>query len=980
MSWKAWIFVVTVGWSFFHFSTGETAILLQRPKPGQTGPGSWFWKAEKESGDTEASGWLPPTLEGSTYSVCDIAAKQPSNWLQSNAFYPNKLKHIDITINYTISLRCASLENLQNCKEQFDVYEYQVIEESNGSDFDPRSGKYSKMKTLSLPGNISNISTIPWVVAKLSLSIKEGTSKVFLAIHDQGACIALNSFVVTYRVCPGKVLPGSLLLVPQTVAPTNESAIVKVSGKCIANSDATSQELDAFCGTTGDWILPDSTVTKEVCLCNPGWESSAARCQECPPGYFKAKRGNTKCTKCPINSVSNSDRKYCKCVRGFFRAPWENIAENCTALPSRPRHLRMVAKNQTAVSLSWSHSHLLGGRRELYYEIECKIVCPKEKKSCSQNCGSQVRFLPRQRNLSETKATITNLFPQTTYRFRVYAKNGVSRVAKKEGVSSNFARVDVTTLESVPGQPEVSVKRIDSTTVRVSWTLENGNEGILYSLVTYYPVNDKSERLTKNTTESAIIIEGLQPDVEYQFLVVAKNSMGYGPVSEEAKIQGSGIEEKFEDSTKSWFLIGAIAGGTLFIFVIIAFVVVIRAKRRNSNRKRANTFEAATELFPAHSLSQYVDPSIYDDPMEAVKTFAAEIDKNQIKLESAVGGGEFAEVFKGFYDGSRVAVKTLKQGSSQKTRDDFISEASIMGQFKHANVIQLIGVVTISRPMMIVTEFMEGGSLDIFLKEHQGKLTTLQLIGMIRGVASGMVYLSAINFIHRDLAARNILVGENMICKVSDFGLSRELEDDPDSEYQTQGGKIPIRWTAPEAIRYRKFSSSSDVWSFGIFVWETMAYGERPYWDWSNFEVMDRVEVGYRLPAPVNCPKIVHGVMMDCWNQDRTQRPRFEEILKRIDDLIRTPELLNDDLVCYTSAVSADFTKLNTICEWLNSLHMGQYTANFKTAGYKDLPQVTCLKDSDLKEIGVSLIGHRNKIYKSIKSMRKHFDNMPEAV
>ena len=118
------------------------------------------------------------------------------------------------------------------------------------------------------------------------------------------------------------------------------------------------------------------------------------------------------------------------------------------ALPSRPRHLRMVAKNQTAVSLSWSHSHHLGGRRELYYEIECKIVCPKEKKSCSQNCGSQVRFLPRQRNLSETKATITNLFPQTTYRFRVYAKNGVSRVAEKEGVSSNFARVDVTTLES----------------------------------------------------------------------------------------------------------------------------------------------------------------------------------------------------------------------------------------------------------------------------------------------------------------------------------------------------------------------------------------------------------------------------------------------------------------------------------------------------------------------------------------------------
>ncbi|XP_067049716.1 ephrin type-A receptor 4a-like, partial [Acropora muricata] len=108
-------------------------------------------------------------------------------------------------------------------------------------------------------------------------------------------------------------------------------------------------------------------------------------------------------------------------------------------------------------------------------------------------------------------------------------------------------------------------------------------------------------------------------------------------------------------------------------------------------------------------------------------------------------------------------------------------------------------------------------------------------------------------------------------CKVSDFGLSRELEeDDPESEYQAQGGKIPIRWTAPEAIRYRKFSSASDVWSFGIVVWETMSFGERPYWDWNNFQVMDRVEGGYRLPVPVKCPKIVHSVMMDCWI--RTER------------------------------------------------------------------------------------------------------------
>ena len=117
-------------------------------------------------------------------------------------------------------------------------------------------------------------------------------------------------------------------------------------------------------------------------------------------------------------------------------------------LPSKPRHLRNTAKNQTNVVLSWAHPHHFGGRTDLYYEIECRIVCPKDQISCSQDCGSQVVFLPRQRNLSHTKATVTNLFSGTAFRFRVYAKNGVSRAAEKEGVTSKFAEIDVTTLES----------------------------------------------------------------------------------------------------------------------------------------------------------------------------------------------------------------------------------------------------------------------------------------------------------------------------------------------------------------------------------------------------------------------------------------------------------------------------------------------------------------------------------------------------
>ncbi|KAG7261025.1 hypothetical protein CRUP_035855 [Coryphaenoides rupestris] len=145
--------------------------------------------------------------------------------------------------------------------------------------------------------------------------------------------------------------------------------------------------------------------------------------------------------------------------------------------------------------------------------------------------------------------------------------------------------------------------------------------------------------------------------------------------------------------------------------------------------------------------------------------------------------GEFGEVYKGRLKlpGKReiyVAIKTLKAGYLEKQRRDFLSEASIMGQFDHPNIIRLEGVVTKSRPVMIVTEFMENGALDSFLRQNDGQFTVIQLVGMMRGIAAGMKYLSEMNYVHRDLAARNILVNSNLVCKVSDFGLSRYLQDD----------------------------------------------------------------------------------------------------------------------------------------------------------------------------------------------------------
>ncbi|MEJ1274709.1 hypothetical protein NN561_005597 [Cricetulus griseus] len=243
----------------------------------------------------------------------------------------------------------------------------------------------------------------------------------------------------------------------------------------------------------------------------------------------------------------------------------------------------------------------------------------------------------------------------------------------------------------------------------------------------------------------------------------------------------------------------------------------------------------------------YIDPHTYEDPNQAVHEFAKEIEASCITIERVIGAGEFGEVCSGRLKlpGKRelpVAIKTLKVGYTEKQRRDFLGEASIMGQFDHPNIIHLEGVVTKSKPVMIVTEYMENGSLDTFLKKNDGQFTVIQLVGMLRGIAAGMKYLSDMGYVHRDLAARNILINSNLVCKVSDFGLSRILEDDPEAAYTTR--------------------------------------------------VIKAVEEGYRLPSPMDCPAALYQLMLDCWQKDRNSRPKFDEIVNMLDKLIRNPSSL----------------------------------------------------------------------------------------
>ncbi|CAH1243137.1 FGFR3 [Branchiostoma lanceolatum] len=297
-----------------------------------------------------------------------------------------------------------------------------------------------------------------------------------------------------------------------------------------------------------------------------------------------------------------------------------------------------------------------------------------------------------------------------------------------------------------------------------------------------------------------------------------------------------------------------------------------------------------------------------------------EIQRTSLKLGKRLGSGQFGEVRLGELRNrgltTSVAVKTLRDSASDSDKKDLLGELEILVTVgRHDNIISLVGACTKGGPLMIVVEYAPNGCLKDWLKancvenntesEYQNQsayacpLSMEQLIQFGVDVANGMSHLAAMQCIHRDLAARNILLGENLVAKVSDFGLSRDIYED--SEYvKSTKSKLPLRWMAYESLFYNVYTTQSDIWSFGVLLWEIMTMGNLPYEGMKGKRMMDMIKDGGRLEKPSNCPDEIYTLMASCWETLPEDRPTFPALRS---SLIR---IMQGFKVCLSSHFRAD--------------------------------------------------------------------------
>lgn len=344
------------------------------------------------------------------------------------------------------------------------------------------------------------------------------------------------------------------------------------------------------------------------------------------------------------------------------------------------------------------------------------------------------------------------------------------------------------------------------------------------------------------------------------------------------------------------------------LLVGVLSVVILLALLTQRQRRRQYAVEMQLEISTLSTSNAYVA----SNPFEFLELYNLEYNYVSLEVINELGQGAFGRVFKARAPGIQrgdfvpqefVAVKTLKEEAESDILEDFCKEVKVCVQFEHKNIIRLLGVCTTSTNKCMIFEFMDLGNLRELLwlsdpenpaypgTKSEKKLVTPDLfLPIIIQIANGLAYLAEQKFVHRDIAARNCLVDSNFTVKIADFGMSREVGG---MDYYRIGNSktcLPLRWMPPEALLYGKFTLKSDVWSYGVLMWEVYSYGRQPHGGMSNYEVIDRIKAGQLLECPARCLASIFHIMKSCWLRSPAKRPSVGTILSQLKHLGQVKE------------------------------------------------------------------------------------------
>ncbi|KAL9962082.1 hypothetical protein ACROYT_G031152 [Oculina patagonica] len=431
--------------------------------------------------------------------------------------------------------------------------------------------------------------------------------------------------------------------------------------------------------------------------------------------------------------------------------------------------------------------------------------------------------------------------------------------------------------EKPPPPKELTVTNVQRRYMVITW--DKPKYSSFYQIQNYTIEEKKSasanftEVRTMPYPQTGMILKDLKPSTEYTIRLSSNNRYGR---SDGIVVKKKTLADRF---IRDLMLIIVLPLTLAALFIV---VVCLKFRRLTCKSKPEND---ETEL--------------------CIRGDWLEIRKSDLTLQEKLGEGAFGEAYKGLVkkDGKSMecAVKKLKANATEKDRRDLINELQIMVTVgEHPNVVSLIGACTGYESILVVVRLAENGCLLNQLKKNRENpyynvaeknvhFSHIDKTRIARDVANGMLHLSNKKCVHRDLAARNVLLGKNNVAMVSDFGLSRDVYES--GEYENiSGGILPVRWMALESCEDYIYNTKTDVWSFGVLLWEIESGGKMPYSGLGGMEVVEFIKSGKRLTKPDGCPDKIYEIMMSCWRPDPSQRPLFGELVASLEQELESKE------------------------------------------------------------------------------------------